>query len=108
MRFVSFWIIFCAFCNCAGWILSALHQLNAAGYAVAFALGVAVVIGLRSRAAPRERTQPPWLPHKCGVSRPSGTPHLCGSASSSRVLRRWHLRFRRSFPLAFLLLAFFA
>src|SRR5436309_15871924 len=38
------WILTCAFCNCAGWILSALHQLNAAGYAVVFLLGLAGVL----------------------------------------------------------------
>ena len=32
---VALWIVFCAFCSCTGWILSALHQLNAAGYALA-------------------------------------------------------------------------
>ena len=33
------WIWLCAYLNCAGWTLSALHELNARGYAVALALG---------------------------------------------------------------------
>ena len=35
-------IWFCAWLNATGWVLSALHQLNAAGYAVSLALGTAV------------------------------------------------------------------
>ena len=39
------WIILCAFANVVGWGLSALRQLNPAGYAVAFSIGgVAVVL----------------------------------------------------------------
>src|ERR1700704_1487527 len=37
----ALWIAFCAFCSCAGWILSALRQLNARGYVIAFAIGLA-------------------------------------------------------------------
>ncbi|MDB6108915.1 MAG: hypothetical protein JWR69_665 [Pedosphaera sp.] len=36
---ISAWILLGAFLNCAGWILSALHQLNPAGYAVVVLLG---------------------------------------------------------------------
>jgi hypothetical protein len=36
----AFWICLCAFLNCAGWILSALHMLNRTGYAIAFAIGL--------------------------------------------------------------------
>src|SRR6202000_85808 len=36
----ALWVIFCAFCNFIGWTLSALHQLNAVGYAVAFGFGL--------------------------------------------------------------------
>ncbi len=32
------WVLVCAICSAAGWILSALHQLNATGYAVFFGL----------------------------------------------------------------------
>ena len=37
-------IVFTAFCNFIGWALSAVHQLNAAGYAVAFAVGLAAFV----------------------------------------------------------------
>ena len=42
------WILFCAFCNCAGWLLSAIHQLNALGYLIIgiFAVSWIVSIGL--------------------------------------------------------------
>jgi hypothetical protein len=36
----ALWIIFCAFCNFIGWTLSALHELNAIAYVIAFALGL--------------------------------------------------------------------
>ena len=76
---VALWIVFCAFCACAGWILSLLHQLNAAGYAVAFLLGLAVVLALGGRIFA------------------GGVPRW-----NWRKLRR---RFSRPFPLAFLILA---
>jgi hypothetical protein len=36
---LKWWIGYGAFCSCFGWILSRLHQLNPAGYAVAAAIG---------------------------------------------------------------------
>jgi len=36
IRFIKLWILGSAACVSAGWILSALHELNAAGYAVYF------------------------------------------------------------------------
>lgn len=36
---VILWIWICAYLNCAGWALSALHQMNAAGYATTLGLG---------------------------------------------------------------------
>ena len=36
---VVLWIWLCAYLNCAGWVLSACHALNQAGYAVALGLG---------------------------------------------------------------------
>ena len=36
---VAIWIWICAYLNCAGWTLSALHRLDKTGYAVVFALG---------------------------------------------------------------------
>ncbi len=41
---VSFWIGFCTLLSAAGWILSALHALNATGYLIVFA--VAIVFGI--------------------------------------------------------------
>jgi hypothetical protein len=62
-----------------GWILSALHQLNATGYAVAFAVGLvsAVIWKLKTKAV-----------------------FFC-----SRDLAKFRQRFRRPFALAFLILA---
>ena len=39
------WICLCVWLNGTGWVLSALHQLNAAGYAVSFALGAILFVG---------------------------------------------------------------
>lgn len=73
------WICLCAFLNCLGWLLSALHMLNRTGYLVAFALaGIAV-----------------WFWHK------RANPKLF-SAIAPRKLKS---RFRRGFPRAFLILA---
>ena len=76
------WILFCAFCNCVGWLLSAFHQLNATGYTVAFGLGVVVVLVFRKKVFP-----------------------AAGASSQIRKLMR---RFRRPFPFAFLVLAMLA
>jgi len=74
-----FWIVLCAICSCAGWILSAVHQLNSRGYAVIFGLGLAAVAVFRKRLF----AQPVF------------------NLSWRKLLRR----FRRPFPLAFLMLA---
>jgi hypothetical protein len=76
---VAGWIIFCAFCNAAGWILSALHRLDAAGYATAFLAGLAVLAF--------------WW-RKIG-----------GWNVSAASVWRQRKRFRRLFPLAFLILS---
>lgn len=76
---VVIWIWLCAYLNCAGWMLSALHQLNARGYIVALAIGLAATLI--------------W-------SRTTGT--LVLPKIYWPKLRR---RFRRGFPLAFLILA---
>jgi hypothetical protein len=76
---IILWIWFCAYLNCAGWTLSALHQLNPTGYAVAFALGLgAAWFWKKAAGAPRRRT---------------------------RHLPKYKKRFRRAFPCAFLILA---
>jgi hypothetical protein len=76
---VAAWVVFSAFCSCAGWGLSAFHQLNAAGYAVTFLLGLAVVWLLRKKVLP--------------------------GGLRGWNLRKQRRRFRRAFPLAFLVLA---
>ena len=79
---VAVWVVFSSFCTCAGWVLSAVHQLNVAGYAVAFLLGLAAVWLLRERLFP-------------------------GNLGGWN-LRRQRRRFGRPFPLAFLVLALLA
>jgi hypothetical protein len=74
---VLVWVWFCAYLNCAGWALSALHELNAGGYAVALALWLAGLFVFR-KSCPRP---------------------------STLDFRRLSRRFRRPFPLAFLILA---
>ena len=44
-RPVAFWIWICAYLNCVGWILSAAHELNGGGYAVALLAGLAGLAG---------------------------------------------------------------
>jgi hypothetical protein len=76
---VAFWILVCAFLNCVGWILSACHMLNRTGYAIAFTLGAIAALVWRACAGDRRLFRVPW-----------------GKLSR---------RFRKPFPLAFLILA---
>lgn len=76
---VTAWVVFCVFCNVLGWVLSALHELNAGGYAVAFGLGLVAFAGWK------------WKTNAV-FFRPNDF------AKSRR-------RFRRPFPMAFLILA---
>src|SRR5437867_2757185 len=73
------WILFCAFCTWAGWVLSAFHQLNATGYTVAFALGVVVVLVFTKQIFP--------------------------AAGVGSKVTKLKARFRRPLPFAFLVLA---
>ena len=77
--FVLFWVWACAYLNCAGWILSAFHQLNAGGYAVALTLGFGVMLVWWRKNSTRLFPQVHW--------------------------QKYRRRFRRPFPLAFLTLA---
>jgi len=79
---VACWILFCVFCNCAGWLLSAVHQLNATGYSVALSVLLLLAIAFRKRLF---------------SNRPIG--------GRLKKLRR---RVRRMFPLAYLVLAIMA
>ena len=72
------WVWACAYLNAAGWILSALHQLNAAGYAVVLAIGFVALWSWKRKNS---------------------------SCCSGRALHKLRRRFRRPFPLAFLVLA---
>lgn len=76
---LAVWIVFCAFCNCIGWLLSGFHELNAAGYATAF--GIALLSALLWKA-------------KTGAV-----------FFERRDLHKLQRRFRRLFPAAFLILA---
>jgi hypothetical protein len=88
IKLIKLWILVSAACVSAGWILSALHQVNLAGYAVFFFV-LAVVLAVaykrprREGPAARARTGAKWAP---------------------RILRR----FRRPLPLLFLLTAVLA
>jgi len=88
INLVKLWILGSTACVAAGWILSALHQLNLAGYAVFFFLfmaGLAVEYGRRRR-----------------EGRATGA--MAGAKPA-----RWNLsRFRRPLPLLFLLTAILA
>jgi hypothetical protein len=79
---IAIWIWVCAYLNCAGWALSGLHQLNYGGYVIALAIGAAWGGW--------------WL-------KTAGRAPFAALAASR--LRR---RFRRCFPLAFLILAVLA
>ena len=77
-RILVLWILFCAFANCAGWGLSAIHLLNAAGYCVALLVGVALIFAFR--------------------------PRLFAAPDPARIWHKARRRFRRPVPLAFLVL----
>ena len=76
------WVVFSSLCSCAGWVLSALHELDAAGYAATFLLGLAAGWLLRGRLFP--------------------------GSFGGWSLRKQRRRFARAFPLAFLVLALLA
>jgi hypothetical protein len=82
MPIVVIWVWLCAYLNCAGWVLSACHALNRAGYAVAFAIGLGILLVWKHKTSTRFFR--PGLGHKL----------------------RW--RFRHAFPLGFLILAVLA
>jgi len=76
---VVIWIWLCAYLNCAGWTLSWLHQLNAGGYAVALALGLAGLLVWKKTTG--------------------------AQIFPNFSLKKFRRRFRRGLPLGFLILA---
>lgn len=80
--FLSIWIVISAICNCAGWILSAIYELNLAGYAAVFAITL-IAFALASRHN--------W---RAGL----------GFGIDGALFRTFRYRFRRGLPLAFLIL----
>src|SRR6202453_1432817 len=83
---VAIWIWLGVYLNCAGWFLSAIHQLNATGYAVALAIGVAGLWAWKIRDAKYPGSE--------------------AKLFSPGTLYKWLRRFRKPFPLAFLVLSF--
>ncbi len=76
---VLVWVWVCAYLNCAGWALSALHELNASGYTVALAIAAGVF----------------------SIWKKKTSVHVLRCLD----LKKFSRRFRRPFPLAFLILA---
>jgi len=76
---VLLWVWFCAYLNCAGWALSAIHELNARGYVVALLIWFSAVCVWRRRTSLEILPRVRW--------------------------RKFRRRFRRPFPLAFLIVA---
>ncbi len=75
---VLLWVWFCAYLNCAGWALSAIHELNAAGYIVALLIWFGALIFWRRSTSAQILPRARWW--------------------------KFRRRFRRPFPLAFLIL----
>jgi hypothetical protein len=71
----ALWLVGAVWLNCAGWLLSALHQLNPAGYALALLPGILAALV--------------WLKKNPPACRP----------------QKYFRRFRRSLPAIYLLLA---
>ena len=79
---IAGWIVLCAFLNCAGWALSAVHLLNLTGYLSVLAAGL-IIFAV-------------WWKRAKGVKTAG-----MGGFAPLKLVRR----FRRPFSLAFLILA---
>jgi hypothetical protein len=55
---IRFWLLFCAFWSCAGWILSIVHLLNPMGYSMAVLVGAVLLAVFYKRVIQRGRTHP--------------------------------------------------
>jgi hypothetical protein len=82
---VAIWIWLCAYLNCAGWFLSAIKELNATGYAVALVIGIAAFWMWKIRNDQNRRSE--------------------AKLFSSGSLHKYIRRYKRPFPLAFLVLS---
>ncbi len=87
MPAIAIWIWFCAYLNCAGWALSAVHQLNAGGYAVALLVWLAALFVWRKHSAahipaapPVAQVPPPFSPAVSAGIFDSGGAGLCSAA----------------------------
>jgi hypothetical protein len=83
---VAIWIWLCAYLNCAGWFLSAVHALNAVGYTLALAVWIATLFAGKKFF---------FLPALCPPPRVS-------------CFHKFVHRFKSPFPLAFLVLTVMA
>jgi hypothetical protein len=67
---LTLWILFCTFCSCSGWVLSALHQLNAAGYVAAFSIGIIALLAFGKGLFPISFAVPGWQKYRWRLARP--------------------------------------
>jgi hypothetical protein len=77
------WLWLCAYLNCAGWFLSVIHELNAAGYVVVLVLGIAAFFLFKNFLLP---------------------PDSSGSHSNFSW-EKLSTRFKKPFPFAYLILS---
>ena len=88
----ALWVLFCAWWACAGWVLSAIHELNRTGYSIA----LLIVIGLL------------WFLRKSHATESVGQSSQKTTRSARILFGRWLRRIRRPFPAAFGALTFLA
>lgn len=67
---IAIWIWCCAYLNLAGWTLSALHELNPAGYVIALLIGFAALFVWRKRSSEFIPTRIHWPKLGCRFRRP--------------------------------------
>lgn len=70
MRVFAIWICSCTYLNCAGWGLSAIHQLNATGYAIALGIGLAALMIWQKHNSSRLLSPIRWRKIKYRFSKP--------------------------------------
>jgi hypothetical protein len=83
---IAIWIWLCAYLNCAGWFLSAIRELNATGYGITLAIGVAALWAWKIRNDKKTWSEP--------------------KSFSPGASHKWLRRFKRPFPLVFLVISF--